>query len=110
MILFDDDFVITWKYYSLIYSSCFDSYLEFSKMSLIFRNMFYFILFEVVGWSWFIVDHYEEIVGDINLKRWNPIEQFLENSRMSIVDFGSVLQQGAFEDYIPPYSFFIRIN
>ena len=32
----DDDFVIKSKYYSLIYSSCFESYLEFSKMSLLF--------------------------------------------------------------------------
>ena len=45
--------IIKSKYYSLIYSSCFVSYLEFSKMSLLF-GMFYFILFEVVGWSWFL--------------------------------------------------------
>ena len=41
IILSDDNFVIKSKYYSLIYSSCFDSYLEFSKMSLFF-GMFYF--------------------------------------------------------------------
>ena len=35
-----DDFVIIEKYYSLTYSSCFDSCLEFSKLSLFF-GMFY---------------------------------------------------------------------
>ena len=38
--LSDDDFVIKLKYYSLIYLSCFDSYLEFSKMSLFFGICF----------------------------------------------------------------------
>ena len=36
----DDDFVIKSKYYSLIYSSCFDSYLEFFQDVFIFRNLF----------------------------------------------------------------------
>ena len=48
-ILSDDDFVIKSKYYSLIYSSCFNSYLEFSKMSLFFGICF--ILYFLNLWA-----------------------------------------------------------
>ena len=40
IILSDDDFVIKSKYYSLMYSSSFDSYLEFSKNYLFFGICF----------------------------------------------------------------------
>ena len=44
-ILSDDGFVIKSKYYSLIYSSCFDPYLELSKMSLFFGICFILYLY-----------------------------------------------------------------